>query len=74
MDEQIEDLTPNESPDEEEEPWCGTCHAFSDYRRNILFSDQILTVLFRKYRGPPLHSMRTADATPIHLPKTGVVC
>jgi len=33
MDEQIEDLTPNESPDEEEEPWCGTCHAFSDYRR-----------------------------------------
>ena len=33
MDEQIEDLTPNESPDEEEEPWCGTCHAFTDYRR-----------------------------------------
>jgi len=33
MDEQIEDLTPNESPGEEKEPWCGTCHAFTDYRR-----------------------------------------
>ena len=33
MDEQIEDLTPNQSPSESEEPWCSTCHAFTDYRR-----------------------------------------
>ena len=33
MDEQIEDLTPTQSPGEDEEPWCATCHAFTDYRR-----------------------------------------
>ena len=33
MDEQIEDLTPPETQDQVEEPWCATCHAFTDYRR-----------------------------------------
>ena len=33
MDEQIEDLTPHETRDEVEEPWCAICHAFTDYRR-----------------------------------------
>ena len=33
MDEQIEDLTPVQTPQEVEEPWCATCHAFTDYRR-----------------------------------------
>ena len=33
MDEQIEDLTPNQSPGGDEEPWCATCNAFTDYRR-----------------------------------------
>lgn len=33
MDEQIEDLTPTQSPGEDEEQWCATCHAFTDYRR-----------------------------------------
>ena len=33
MDEQIEDLTPPETQDEVEEPWCAFCHAFTDYRR-----------------------------------------
>ena len=33
MDEQIQDLTPTQSPSEDEEPWCATCHAFTDYRR-----------------------------------------
>ena len=33
MDEQIEDLTPDQSQNDEEEPWCATCHAFTDYRR-----------------------------------------
>lgn len=33
MDEQIEDLTPAQTPQEVEEPWCATCHAFTDYRR-----------------------------------------
>ena len=46
MDEQIEDLTPNQSPSESEEPWCSTCHAFTDYRRKsgIPFNGQIWTV------------------------------
>jgi len=33
MDEQTQDLTPTQSPSEDEEPWCATCHAFTDYRR-----------------------------------------
>jgi hypothetical protein len=33
MDEVIEDLTPDESPQNKEEPWCRFCHAYTDYRR-----------------------------------------
>ena len=33
MDEQIEDLTTNESPGKDEEPWCRICHDHTDYRR-----------------------------------------
>ena len=29
----VEDLDPVEPPGEQEEPWCSTCRAFTDYRR-----------------------------------------
>ena len=33
MDDKIEDLIPDESAIEDEEPWCRICHDFTDYRR-----------------------------------------
>ena len=29
----VEDIEPLDPPEEKEEPWCHTCHAFTDYRR-----------------------------------------
>ena len=29
----VEDLNSVDLPDEQEEPWCSTCRAFTDYRR-----------------------------------------
>ena len=33
MDDQVQDLTTNESPENQEEPWCRICHDHTDYRR-----------------------------------------
>ena len=33
MEEDVEDIEPLDPPPREEEPWCATCHAFTDYRR-----------------------------------------
>jgi len=33
MGEEIENLYSSDPPAKDEEPWCATCHAFTDYRR-----------------------------------------
>jgi len=33
MGEEIENLFSSDPPAKDEEPWCATCHAFTDYRR-----------------------------------------
>ena len=33
MEEDVEDIETLDPPEEQEEPWCSTCHAYTDYRR-----------------------------------------
>ena len=33
MGEDVEDIETLDPPEEQEEPWCSTCHAYTDYRR-----------------------------------------
>ncbi len=33
MDKDLEDIETLDPPEEQEEPWCSTCHAYTDYRR-----------------------------------------
>ena len=75
MEEEVEDIESLDPPPTLEEPWCATCHAFTDYRRNGIPFNGLTWMAdpIQKISRFLLHSMRTDYAAPIHLSKTGMV-